>query len=638
MSEINWGLLQTPQALDPVSALHLGAADDAQRQSNYIAQQKLYAAQQAQAAAIAARQQAAALWQGGNTRGAQAALIGAGDNDTITSLNASEKQDVDQDRQGTMELAGVAKAIQSLPYDQRKPALTAIGPHLIANHDISQAELDAFDPTDDNLRAYTGYGYTPEKQDDAARANLQTQINQQNADTQRSTELRLQNTPVFGAPGDTPFIPGGATAGSAAGGGAPVNGGHLDPAQFFKDFVAPHEGGYAAHDANGAPVNFGINQSANPGVDVKNLTADAASQIFANKYFAQSGAGNLPPALAAVHADTAFINPARAQQFLAQSGGDSTRYMQLRQAWMDHLVQSDPAKYGQYAKAWGTRNADLSAYAARLGNGQPAPTNGVSGPTQLPTLAPKADPNAVDPTDPGVELAAKIYAATGEMTGLGMGNGPMRRAVLNRAAQIVQENHWTPAQIASNKADYKGSTAALQKDQKQVDTIVGAEETAKANGQRMVDLSKYAPGSTGSTDYNAARNWLGRRFGDSRVSDMDAAHLTFTNEQARVLSSSPNGSGQLTDSARHEAMETINGNASPEQKQSALNVLVADMEARKAAIQNRIDARTAHIQHLGDPSPAAASGPIRVSNAAQYHSLPSGTVYLDPQGQQRRKP
>lgn len=144
-------------------------------------------------------------------------------------------------------------------------------------------------------------------------------------------------------------------------------GGALDPHQFFKNFVQPHEGGYAAHDANGAPVNMGINQSANPGVNVRNLTPDQAAQIFADKYFGPSGAANLPAPLAAVHADTYFINPARATQFLAASGGDPTKYLQMRTAWQNSLVANQPEKYGRYAKAWANRNADLGQFMQQAG-------------------------------------------------------------------------------------------------------------------------------------------------------------------------------------------------------------------------------------------------------------------------------
>ena len=170
-----------------------------------------------------------------------------------------------------------------------------------------------------------------------------------------------------------PLPPGAAPAPGASGAAALAPNGQLDPQAFFKQFVLPHEGGYAPHDANGAPVNMGVNQSANPGVDVSKLTPDGAAQIFATKYFPASA--NLPPALAAVNADTSYINPARAAQFLKASGGDPAKYMAMRQSWMNSLIQNQPDKYQPYAKAWATRNADLSAYAQNLGGGS-APSSG----------------------------------------------------------------------------------------------------------------------------------------------------------------------------------------------------------------------------------------------------------------------
>ncbi len=146
--------------------------------------------------------------------------------------------------------------------------------------------------------------------------------------------------------------------------GAP---GTFDANQFFKTFVLPHEGGYAAHDANGAPVNYGINQSANPDVDVRTLTKDQAGDIFAKKYAVK--AQGMPAALGGVYADTAYINPARADQFLRESGGDPTKFLALRTAWQSNLVATDPDKYGKYAKAWTNRNNDLGAYIANAGGG-----------------------------------------------------------------------------------------------------------------------------------------------------------------------------------------------------------------------------------------------------------------------------
>jgi len=110
-------------------------------------------------------------------------------------------------------------------------------------------------------------------------------------------------------------------------------------------FTRQHEGGYAPSDANGAPVNFGVNQASyrpRPGwpQNVKDLTEAQAKQIYMEDYWNPSGAANLPGPLATVHADTYYINPSRAKEFLQASGGDPNKYLALRQGWHDRLVRA----------------------------------------------------------------------------------------------------------------------------------------------------------------------------------------------------------------------------------------------------------------------------------------------------------
>ena len=64
-------------------------------------------------------------------------------------------------------------------------------------------------------------------------------------------------------------------------------------------FLLKLEGGYV-NDVNdsGKETNFGISKKAYPNVDIKNLTADAATQIYRADYWARVSAGALPPPLA----------------------------------------------------------------------------------------------------------------------------------------------------------------------------------------------------------------------------------------------------------------------------------------------------------------------------------------------------
>ena len=121
------------------------------------------------------------------------------------------------------------------------------------------------------------------------------------------------------------------------------------------------EGGYSPSDANGYEVNKGINAEWHPDVDIKNLTDDQARAIYKNEYWDAIGADNLDPKIRGMAFDTAVIaGPAKAKELLSQSGGDPQKFMELRSAFQNDLVNSNPEKYGRFAKAWDNRNAALA--------------------------------------------------------------------------------------------------------------------------------------------------------------------------------------------------------------------------------------------------------------------------------------
>ncbi len=150
-------------------------------------------------------------------------------------------------------------------------------------------------------------------------------------------------------------------------GGGPASGsgaadGNFDT--FHSRFLAPIEGGYAASDGrSGAPVNFGVNQKANPDVDVKNLTPERAKSILRERYWKASGADKLPPGLAEVHGDTAVnAGVGKARELLKQSRGDVNRYLDLREQHYRSLG-------GRELPVWLDRNEKLRRYVSGSGGG-----------------------------------------------------------------------------------------------------------------------------------------------------------------------------------------------------------------------------------------------------------------------------
>lgn len=154
-------------------------------------------------------------------------------------------------------------------------------------------------------------------------------------------------------------------------GPAPQDGGApkaaLDPVAYFKGWMTSPvaEGRGLAIDNNGAKVKFGFNQAYNKDIDVSGLTLDTAAQRFATNHWKRAGADKLPPALAAVHMDTFFLNEKQAGKILKQSGGDVDKYIELRRAFLNGLAAKNPDKYP--GAVWERRTKALAEYADRLG-------------------------------------------------------------------------------------------------------------------------------------------------------------------------------------------------------------------------------------------------------------------------------
>lgn len=141
---------------------------------------------------------------------------------------------------------------------------------------------------------------------------------------------------------------------------------------FYYAFVAPQEGGYVVNDGNGSPANYGINQGANPDVEVAALKQDDAKQILYERYWLRSGADQLPQALAMVHGDTAInMGVKAANELLAQAGNDPHLYLELRTQRYHSIAAANPGK-AEYLPVWLARVESLRA----MIGGEAAPARG----------------------------------------------------------------------------------------------------------------------------------------------------------------------------------------------------------------------------------------------------------------------
>lgn len=112
-------------------------------------------------------------------------------------------------------------------------------------------------------------------------------------------------------------------------------------------------------DAGAGPTRYGINSKANPGVDVANLTPEAATAIYKAKYWDAIDADKLSPGAQAVAFDAAVNQGVGyAKQIIEQSGGDPTAMIALRRA--RYAQTATLPNKGAFLQQWNSRLDQLA--------------------------------------------------------------------------------------------------------------------------------------------------------------------------------------------------------------------------------------------------------------------------------------
>lgn len=307
----------------------------------------------------------------GNLQGAAADLYGAGMLDAgagverigeqrqdraATQAKDAESQQKARQAESLKFMAQAARVLRGIPQDKRGEAYTtSIAPALKSMGADDATITQAGQHLDDNsLNLFSG---EVEKQlkffegpDGIYSANEAT----------GDVKNAMPFAPKREAKWVERTLPGGATewvdlnAGGGSQGGSPAQG----LGGGFQSQIGPllqREGGFVAQDgASGAPANFGINQRANPDIDVKNLTKEQAAQLYKERYWDAINGDQLPPeAQAAVFDSAVNQGVGAAQQMWAQAGGDVDKFNELRL----QRYRQTPG-YDKYGKAWERRVAE----------------------------------------------------------------------------------------------------------------------------------------------------------------------------------------------------------------------------------------------------------------------------------------
>lgn len=216
-------------------------------------------------------------------------------------------------------------------------------------------------------------------------------------------------------------------------------------------------------------------------------------------------------------------------------------------------------------------------------------------------------------SEDGLNIAADNYAKTGQMPS-GMRSAAMVSKIITRAAERNPG-----VDLASNSAEFKANQDSLKKLQGQRDAVGAFEQTALKNLDLFLDQAKGIV-DTGSPFLNTPLRQINARLvGDAKIAAYEAARRVAVNEIAKVTSN-PNLTGTLSDSARHEVESFSPDNATLAQTFAVAKVLRQDMT-------NRHDSLDMQIKDIQDRI-KGKSGAVQQSNAQQSsatHAVKDGS-------------
>ena len=127
-------------------------------------------------------------------------------------------------------------------------------------------------------------------------------------------------------------------------------------------FTLPHEGGYV-FDKNdpGGETKWGISKRAYPNLDIANLTADQASDIYAQDYWLKAGCDSLPLPYCTVVFDSAVNDGVSTATYWLKQAQNIRQYLNLRRMKYYDIVQKNPTM-NKYLNGWLNRLNDLTKF------------------------------------------------------------------------------------------------------------------------------------------------------------------------------------------------------------------------------------------------------------------------------------
>ncbi len=183
------------------------------------------------------------------------------------------------------------------------------------------------------------------------------------------------------------------------------------------------------------------------------------------------------------------------------------------------------------------------------------------------------------------DQAAEKYYQTGTMPQMGRGAQGMalQRAIMNRTGELHPG-----ASLAAGSAEYASNKASLSKLQTNFDQVNAFENTALKNLDQVAQTGAKVPDLGVRFANVPVRLITGSMLGTPEMAAFRTALLTAQAESAKVLNSA-NANGVLSDSARHEAQDVLDGNLPFPAMMASINQLKTDFANRHQSYGDQIN-------------------------------------------------
>jgi hypothetical protein len=318
------------------------------------------------------------------------------------------------------------------------------------------------------------------------------------------------------------------------------------------------------------------------------------------------------------------------QQVLAQQNEQATQAETARhdQAMEVHTLEHVPLQ-GPSGPMMGNFDPKKGTYTDTAGNV-------IANPKPIPSPNMMVMGNQLGGTQnsAALDFAANAYRQTLQMPA-GMSRSPGTvAAIIARAAQLDQQDGGIGG--AGNKALLAASSKSLDSLQKNYDQVQAFEQTAEKNMNLLQQTAQKIPDLGARFANIPVRSITSSMLGTQNMAAFNTALSVAQTEAAKVLTSSNASGGVLSDSARHDMQDIVDGNMPLPAMIASLNTLKQDMANRTQAYQSQIGDIQNRIKAAGTPGAGNEGGTTYKQTATgpgghKIGSNDGGTTWVDVQ-------